>query len=245
MGHYEIPAEFVAEQIEKRGDAHPWKRIPAERTAFVVIDMQNYFVESPAEAAPSAAASAVPSINRMARALRDKGGKVIWIQNTTAGTSESWSVRHELLSPERALYRLKAMEPDSEGFKLWPTLEALPEDVIIIKKLYSAFAPNSSPLPAYLRDEGIDFVLIGGTYTDCCSLVSAQDAMMANFRTIMVSDCNGGSSAEMHAAALNIFYKFFGDVLSTDEVISRLQPVASYSSKLNEWSDKSSLLQNA
>jgi len=70
---------------------------------------------------------------------------------------------------------------------------------------------------------GIEFVLIAGTYTNVCCQASAQDAMMLNFRTIMVSDCNAGSTRQTHAAALNNFFEFFGDVLSVDEVLERLE----------------------
>jgi ureidoacrylate peracid hydrolase len=222
MSGYAIPDELIAAAIADRGKAHPWDAIPVARTALIVIDMQNYFVAPSSQGEAQTARDIVPAINRLAAAMRERGGRVIWVQNTTSNTREAWSVRHELLLPEKAETRLAAMELDAEGHLLWPALDARAEDRRIVKKFYSAFIQGSSDLAAHLRDHGIEFVLIAGTYTNVCCQASAQDAMMLNFRTIMVSDCNAGSTAETHAAALNNFFEYFGDVLSVDEVLDRL-----------------------
>jgi hypothetical protein len=49
---------------------------------------------------------------------------------------------------------------------------------------------------------------------------------MLEYRMAMVSDCNATSSDEEHAATLNKFLIYFGDVLTTDETIARLSPTA-------------------
>jgi ureidoacrylate peracid hydrolase len=207
----------------ERGKPHPWQAISADRAALIVIDMQNYFMAPSSQGEAATARDIVPSINRLAAAMRERGGRVFWVQTTTANTRSGWSVRHELLLPERADIRLRAMEPDADGFELWPTLEVHPEDERIIKTLYSGFVQGSSDLEGRLRKQGIEYVLIAGTYTNVCCQASAQDAMMLNFRTVMVSDCNAGSSPEAHVAALENFFEFFGDVLTVDEIVIRLQ----------------------
>ncbi len=223
MAAYKISDQLLEVIIEDRGSPHPWREIPAANCAFVVIDMQNYFMAPSSQGEAATARDVVPAINRLAKALRERGGRVVWVQTTTTNTRTAWSVRHELLSPERAEIRLQAMELGADGFALWPTLDVRPDDMRIVKTLYSAFAPGSSDLPARFRNEGIDYVLIGGTYTNVCCQASAQDAMMQNFRTIMVPECNAASTPAAHVAALDNFFEFFGDVLSTDEVISRLK----------------------
>jgi ureidoacrylate peracid hydrolase len=223
MTDYAISEKLVTAAIADRGKAHPWDRFPVAKTALVVIDMQNYFVAPDSQGQTNPAQGIVPAINRLAAAMRELGGSVIWIQNTTTNTRQAWSVRHELLSFSKAEYRLAAMEIGAEGYQLWPMLEVRPDDTMLVKKFYSAFAQGSSDLVATLRAKGIEFVLIAGTYTNVCCQASAQDAMMLNFRTIMVSDCNAGSTPETHAAALNNFFEFFGDVLSVDEVLERLE----------------------
>jgi ureidoacrylate peracid hydrolase len=43
--------------------------------------------------------------------------------------------------------------------------------------------------------------------------------MMVNFETIMVSDGTACSSDEEHNASLTAYYRNFGDVMTTDEVV--------------------------
>lgn len=45
----------------------------------------------------SKAREIVPNVNRMAAALRARGGHVVWVKNATNGTRESWSVMHDCL----------------------------------------------------------------------------------------------------------------------------------------------------
>ena len=46
--------------------------------------------------------------------------------------------------------------------------------------------------------------------------------MMLDYRVIMLSDGNASLSDEEHAASLNNFLIYFGDVMSTDEALVRL-----------------------
>ena len=52
---------------------------------------------------------------------------------------------------------------------------------------------------------------------------TARDAMMCNFKTIMITDGNAAMTDEDHNASLASFYLTFGDVMSTDTVIGFLR----------------------
>ena len=69
-------------------------------------------------------------------------------------------------------------------------------------------------------------MLITGTVTNVCCESSARDAMMLNFKTIMVSDGNAARSDAEHNATLAAFYAIFGDVMETAHVIERLEAKA-------------------
>ena len=92
---------------------------------------------------------------------------------------------------------------------------------------YSAFIAGASDLEARLRAQGIDTVLIAGTLTNVCCESSARDAMMLNFRTVMVTDANAAMTDAEHNASLINFYLSFGDVLGTAEIEAGLVPAAS------------------
>jgi ureidoacrylate peracid hydrolase len=227
MHRYVVPEPVQARVLRRQGKLLSHESIEAGRAALVVVDMQNYFVAEGYPAEVPLAREIVPNINRLARAVRAAGGTVVWVQTSSAEALTRWDNHHKyMLTPERVQKRLAGLAETSEGFKLYPTLEALPADLRIKKATYSAFMPGSSDIDAQLKGRGIDTVLITGTATNVCCETSARDAMVLDYRVIMLSDGNATWTDEEHAATLNTFAMFFGDVMSTDEAIAKLVPVA-------------------
>jgi ureidoacrylate peracid hydrolase len=227
MHRYVVPEPVQARVLRRQGKLLSHESIEAGRAALVVVDMQNYFVAEGYPAEVPLAREIVPNINRLARAVRAAGGPVVWVQTSSAEALTRWDNHHKyMLTPERVQKRLAGLAEASEGFKLYPTLEALPADLRIKKATYSAFMPGSSDIDAQLKGRGIDTVLITGTATNVCCETSARDAMVLDYRVIMLSDGNATWTDEEHAATLNTFAMFFGDVMSTDEAIAKLVPVA-------------------
>jgi ureidoacrylate peracid hydrolase len=170
----------------------------------------------------------VPNINRLARAMRAAGATVVWVQTTAARGLEQWSNYHRyMLTPERQQKRLASLDEAAEGFRLYPALDVLPSDVRVKKIKYSAFIAGSSDIDVQLKSRGLDSVLITGTATNVCCESSARDAMMLDYRVTMLSDANATWTDEEHAATLNSFLLFFGDVMTTGEAIAKLVPVIS------------------
>jgi nicotinamidase-related amidase len=134
-----------------------------------------------------------------------------------------WSVIDRIATPQARAKRIAALTAGSQGHALWPGLDVKPEDEIVDKYRFSGFMPGTSELPDRLRARGFDTVLITGTVTNVCCESSARDAMMTNFRTIMVSDGNAALTHAEHDAARTAFYDVFGDVMDTDMVIAALE----------------------
>lgn len=227
MHPYVMPASVEQRILGRMGRANCDDRIAAERTALIVVDMQNYFCAEgfPQEVPMSRAI--VPAINRMASALRQAGGTVVWVQTTAAGVLEHWgNFQTRMLAPDRQKKRLAGLDEAAPGFELFAGLEALPQDLRVKKIKYSAFIPHSSDIDSLLRARGIDQLLIAGTLTNVCCESTARDAMLLDYRVAMLSDANATLTDEEHAASLNTFAMFFGDVLTVESAVSRLVPVA-------------------
>jgi ureidoacrylate peracid hydrolase len=223
MHKFSISTDVVDRVKARSGKAHPFDNLDAHRTALLVIDLQNYFLKPGAQGETPLARAIVPTVNELAAALRSRGGHVVWIRNGTAGTRQSWSTFHEcLMTPERQQRRYREMEVDGEGFEFWHAVDIRPGDGTIEKKRFSAFIQGSSPILDYLHGRNIDTVLIAGTATNVCCESTARDAMMLNFKTIMVSDALAARSDELHAASLTAFYSNFGDVQNSAEVLESL-----------------------
>lgn len=205
------------------GKLHPFDVIDPRKAALVVIDMQNYFVKQGHQSEVPAAREIVPNINRLAAELRRRGGHVVWVRNGTSDTRESWSNYHNYLqSRDRAERRLKSMDIGEDGYEYWHGNDIRPEDAQITKKRYSAFIQGSSDIERHLRERGIDTLLITGTATNVCCESTARDAMMLNFKVVMVADGLATHTDEEHNATLSNFYGQFGDVQTTDEVFESL-----------------------
>jgi ureidoacrylate peracid hydrolase len=224
MHEFSLSAELIEGVTKRTGRAHPFDVMNPAKTAFVVIDLQNYFMKPGFQGEVGPARKIVPTVNKLATAVRSMGGHIVWIKNATNDTRESWSVFHDhLMTPDRRDTRYTAMDTSHEGHKLWAELDAKPEDAQIVKKRFSAFIQGSSNIEEHLRARGIDNLLIGGTATNVCCESSARDAMMLNFKTTMVSDCLATYTDDVHAASLNAFYSIFGDVQTADEAIASLE----------------------
>ena len=226
MHTYLTPQSVKDRVLRRQGKLLSHETIDAGRTALVVVDMQNYFVAEGFAAEVPEARDIVPNINRMAKALRAAGGTVVWVQTTAVGALEQWGNHHKhMLTPDRVNKRLAQLDENHDGFKVYPKLEALPTDLRVKKIKYSAFIAGSSDIDAQLKARGIETLLVTGTVTNVCCESTARDAMMLDYRVAMLSDGNASLTDEEHAASLNNFLIFFGDVMTTDEAIGRLVPV--------------------
>jgi ureidoacrylate peracid hydrolase len=226
MHKVEIPAHIVESVVARRGTDHVYAGLDPARTALIVVDLQNGFMmPGVAHALCDTAREIVPNVNRIADAVRRTGGKVFWIKNThDEGCLTSWSHFHEdLTRPERRPARIASMSAGTLGHELWADLVVRPEDEVVQKTRFSAFIQGSSDLESRLRAQGFDTLIITGTVTNVCCESTARDAMMLNFKTIMVTDGNAANSDAEHNASLIAFYLTFGDIMDTDMLVTCLE----------------------
>ena len=224
MHKMSISQSVVDRVIARRGREHIFDDLNPSKTALVVVDMQNGFMVPELGHAPCKMAhEIVPNINRLAQAVRDTGGAVIWIQTAYSDeTLTSWSISYEMVGKRGADRRKFSLSPENKGYELFPDLKVEPSDLIVVKNRYSAFIQGSSNIEEVLNSRGLDTLLITGTVTNVCCESTARDAMMRNYRTIMITDGNAANTDEDHNAALSNFYLTFGDVMSTDFAIGCL-----------------------
>ena len=225
MHEIKIAQWAIDRTLERRGRLHVHEDLDPRKTALIVVDMQNGFlVEEVAAAYIPVAVEIVPNVNRLAAAVRRTGGKVFWIKQTVdADSAVAWSEWLAMMTPATRHNLVTNLAPGSRGHRLHSGLEVKPEDEMVQKYRFSAFVQGASDLPQRLRAQGYDTVLITGTVTNVCCESSARDAMMLNFKTVMVSDANAARTDEEHNATLSTFYAIFGDVMDTDQVIRRLE----------------------
>lgn len=225
MHKTDLPQYAIDGAIRRRGKLHLFEEIEPTKSVLVVIDMQNAFLQEGSPAEVPVAREIVPNINTLAAAFRSSGGRVAWVQMTQSEDSlVDWSVFYTgVNNPDRAGRMIGVLSEGSDGHTLWPELEVQDDDLIVLKDRYSAFLPGASDLAEILEHHGLDTVVITGTLTNVCSESSARDAMMRNFKTIMISDANAAPTDEEHIASLASILQVFGDVYDTQEMVALLE----------------------
>jgi ureidoacrylate peracid hydrolase len=218
-----IRQEIIDRVMARRGRVHWFDRLEAKKTALVAIDMQNTFCAPGSPAEVPAAREIVPNINRLAASLRKLGSPVIWVlhANTHHKGASDWELFFDnVVAAEVRTRTIESLAPGRQ--QVYTGLTATADDIVVIKNRYSALVPGSSTLERVLRNLGVDTLLIAGTKTNVCCESTARDAMMLDFKVVMVSDCCAALSDDEHRATLETHIQQFGDVATTDEVLGWL-----------------------
>jgi ureidoacrylate peracid hydrolase len=219
-----VRQEIIDRVLARRGRYHWFEELDPRRTALLIIDMQELFCAPGAPAEVPGSRGIVEPINRLTGELRATGVPVIWVlhANTQSGGRSDWELFFNYVVADEVREKtLRSLAPGRQ--QVWSGLTVDAADTQIIKNRYSALIAGSSGLERLLRSLDIDTVLIAGTKTNICCEATARDAMMLDFKVVMVSDCCAALSDDEHRAALENIIQQFGDVMTGDEVLERLR----------------------
>ena len=215
-----IRQEIIDRVMARRGRVHWFDRLEAAKSALVAIDMQGTFCAPGGPAEVPGARGIVPNINRLSAGLRKLRCPVIWVlhANTQRHGKSDWPLFFDhVVAAEVRARTIESLEPGRQA--VWSGLETAAEDLVVVKNRYSALVPGSSTLERVLRSLGVDTLFIAGTKTNVCCESTARDAMMLDFKVVLVSDCCAALSDEEHRATLETHIQQFGDVMTADEVL--------------------------
>src|SRR5574342_1086807 len=172
---------------------------PGDHDVLLIVDVQNDFVPGGALAVRGGD-EVVPAVNRLARAFRH----VVLTQDWHTPRHVSFASSHAGKKPFETIelpYGTQVLWPDhcvqgTPGADFHRGL-AVPHAQLIIRKgyrshvdSYSAFceADGTTPtgLAGYLRDRGLEHVVLAGLATDFCVAWSALDARKRGFRATVI-----------------------------------------------------------
>ena len=211
--------EFARRQ--RGGAANMFERLDLSRTAHVIVDMQNGFVEPGAPVEVPVAREIVDNINAISRAVRRGGGTNVFLQMTVDEASmQSWSnwFRYFHTAESTAGFE-SAFGHGRHYWELWPGMDVGEGDLFVDKTRFGAFVPGASRLHETLQARGIDTLIVSGTLTNCCCESTARDAMQMNYKVVFVSDANAALTDAAHNATLDNMCMIFADVRPTAAVL--------------------------
>ena len=209
-----IPQKIVDKVVARRGRLHAFESLTPQTTALVVIDLDEASVQ-----ADEASRRIIDAVNMLAAAVRVAGGVVAWVLSRMNAMPKHFRA---ILGEALAVKYFNDGHDGRGGTRLWPGLHAIAEDIRATKSGASAFFPGKCDLQPQLAARGIDSVLIAGTVTNICCESSARDAAELEYKVILVSDALSGHGHGLHEATLATFYRIFGDVRPSAEIIELL-----------------------
>jgi ureidoacrylate peracid hydrolase len=176
------------------------------RTAVLVVDMLNDFLE-PSGAMPLPGGDSLyEPIRRLLAAARAHRSSIIWVCDTHPA--------HDLEFEKRSVHCLTG----TWGAQIAESLEPRDDEYRVYKRRYSGF--YETDLDLRLRELGIAHVIMTGVVTNICVRSTAHDAFFRGYDVIVVEDCVAATGPREQESSLYDIETHFGTVSTLDEVLA-------------------------
>ena len=171
--------------------------IEPARAAFLLIDMQNGFIDAASPLCIAGAAATVPACAHALAAAREHGLAVFHVRRAYAADgSDVEAVRWETWAEGGR--PLSAADPASLDCP--PELSPAPGEPVIMKPSWSAFF--GTELAATMRQQGIGTIVLAGTTTPNCVRSTAYDGLALGFNVAVLRDATSSRTPEVQEANL-------------------------------------------
>ncbi|OVE83830.1 cysteine hydrolase family protein [Natronolimnobius baerhuensis] len=185
--------------------------LEADRTAVVVVDMQNGFCHPDGALYAPGSEDVIEPIGELVAQATDAGASVIYTRDVHP--PEQFEDAYYYDEFEQWGEHVLEGSWEAEVVEELPVEEA---DHVVEKHTYDAF--QKTELEGWLRARGIRDLLFCGTLANVCVLHSAGSAGLRDFRPLLLEDCIGAIEDDHHEYALEHADWLFGEVTTSDEV---------------------------
>lgn len=181
-------------------------------TALLVIDMQNFFLDSESKTFTPGGLAIIPKVAKLIKAFRKNNLPVIY----TAHVHKSPEMDGGIMA---WWWQGMVIENTSDA-KIHKALAPLPEEKVIYKHRYSGF--YNTDLEITLRCLKITDLVISGIMTNLCCETTARDAYMRDYRIFFLLDATGTINEELHLSTLKNVAFGFAYVNRTEHILRTL-----------------------
>lgn len=204
-----------------------------ERTAIVVVDMQNAFASKGgmldiAGVDLSDAGRIVGVIRSVLDAARSREVSVVYLRmaykpdlsDSGGPNSPNWHKELALcLMGSRPGLKGKILTEGTWDAEIVPELAPAPSDLVITKTRYSGFAGTT--LDSQLRMRGIQYLFFTGIATNVCVESTLRDAYFHDYWPILVADATmPAGDHSLYKATLYNVESFFGWSITSENLIA-------------------------
>jgi ureidoacrylate peracid hydrolase len=213
-------------------------KVETERTALVVVDMQNAFCakggmfDAMGLLNETRVEPVVQNLQRVIEPARKAGLKVVYLRMgyrpdlADAGGPESpnyWKEGSLAGARKNPELKTRILVEGSRDWEIIDTLKPLQADLIVNKNRYSGF-PNTG-LDIILKTHNLKYLLFSGLFTNICVESTLRDAYFQEYFPILLSDCCGNMGPDFtQEATLWAVEHVFGWVTDASALLAALEP---------------------
>ena len=183
-----------------------------DRTAVVIVDMQNGFCHPDGSLYAPGSEEAIEPCADLAEQARAAGADVIYTRDVHP--PEQFDDAHYYDEFER--WGEHVLEGSWEA-ELVDGLGVEEDDHVVVKHTYDAFYQTG--LEGWLNAHGIDDLLLCGTLANVCVLHTAGSAGLRDFRPALVTDALGYIETDDREYAVDHADWLFGETTTLDEIV--------------------------
>ena len=196
--------------------------IDPRKTAILVVDMQNAFIDKAGSLARMGipverTGRPIPHIQRILARGRAAKMPVIFLRMVLRKDFADAGILGKVFPPLRELGHCAEGSWDAEFV---PAMQPAAGDFVIDKNRFSGFFETR--LDTTLRCLGADTLIVTGIATNVCVEGTVRDAFHRDYRVIVPREATGSYTEAMEAGALANFEFAYARVASVDEVMAAL-----------------------
>jgi nicotinamidase-related amidase len=200
-----------------------------DKTALIVVDMQNDFVAKEAPFCIDAAREMLPTFRQTLQFCRENGVLVIYTAHVHREDGCD-------MGPMAQIFPLigdrESLIDGTWGGEVVDDVKPEPGEHVIRKRRFDGFF--ATDLDMILRGSGIENVVITGVSTEGCAHATARGALYHNYQVVFLADCTatfdypdmgyGAMAAEdVHRSALVVLAKSTAQVTSAAQFMSMVE----------------------
>ena len=189
----------------------PFDPFDPDRTALVVVDMQNGFCHPDGSLYAPGSEAVVDNVAALVDDARDAGATVVFTRDVHP--PEQFDDAHYYDEFDR--WGEHVVEGGWEA-KILDELAVEPSDHVVEKHTYDAF--HETELDGWLSARGIDDLLVCGTLANVCVLHTAGSAGLRDYRPVLVEDAIGAIEPDHREYALDHAAWLFGEVAASEAI---------------------------
>ncbi len=190
-------------------------RFAPERSALLVIDMQDFFLLEESHAFIPSAPEILPNVNALIAAYRKRGLPIFFTYHALEEGEDAGIMGR---------FWGDVLRTTNPHHKLHGQLDFREGDDAIRKTKYSAFW--KTPLGSLLEQNKIERVVITGVVTHLCCETTARGAFMRDLEVYFVIDGTAADNEELHLSSLRTLTDGYAMPVTARQIITEVEKSA-------------------